>query len=39
MGKAARQYVEERSFENAFLQMWDLYQSPISDVDENRNVA
>lgn len=29
MGHAARNYVEERSFENAFLQMWDLYQDPV----------
>lgn len=25
MGTAARQYVEERSFENAFLQTWNMY--------------
>lgn len=28
MGRAARRYVEERSFENAFLQLWELYQQP-----------
>jgi glycosyltransferase involved in cell wall biosynthesis len=32
MGQAARQYVEKRSFENAFLQLWDLYQeNPTSE--------
>ncbi|MDA8142203.1 MAG: glycosyltransferase [Desulfobacteraceae bacterium] len=29
MGQAARRYVEERSFENAFLEMWALYQVPL----------
>ncbi len=29
MGKAARSYVEKRSFENAFLKLWKLYQEPI----------
>ncbi len=28
MGIAARQYVESRSFENAFLSLWNLYQNP-----------
>jgi glycosyltransferase involved in cell wall biosynthesis len=37
MGQNARQYVEKRSFENAFLQMWDMYQdnptpAPITKV-------
>ncbi|NNJ99705.1 MAG: glycosyltransferase family 1 protein [Desulfatitalea sp.] len=31
MGKAARGYVEQRSFENAFLKMWELYQDPDGD--------
>ncbi|MBT8339263.1 MAG: glycosyltransferase, partial [Desulfatitalea sp.] len=29
MGLAARTFVKTRSFENAFLQMWDLYQTPL----------
>ncbi len=29
MGKTARRYVEKRSFENAFLKLWELYQKPI----------
>ena len=39
MGKAARQYVEERSFENAFLQMWELYKKPMPNINENQNAA
>jgi len=31
MGKAARQYMEERSFENAFIQTWEMFDySPVS---------
>ncbi|MFZ1986363.1 MAG: glycosyltransferase family 1 protein, partial [Desulfatitalea sp.] len=29
MGQAARQYLEERSFENAFLNLWEQYQAPL----------
>jgi len=29
MGQAARQYLEERSFENAFLSLWEQYQEPL----------
>ncbi len=29
MGAEARKYVEERSFENAFLRLWELYQTPL----------
>jgi len=29
MGQAARHYVEKRSFEAAFLEMWQLYKDPI----------
>ena len=29
MGVAARKYMEDRSFEQAFLKLWDLYQLPI----------
>jgi glycosyltransferase involved in cell wall biosynthesis len=29
MGRAARQYLEERSFENAFLSLWEQYQAPM----------
>ena len=37
MGQAARQYVAERSFENAFLRMWELYREPVGG--ERREVA
>ncbi len=30
MGQAARHYLEERSFENAFLSLWEQYQAPLS---------
>jgi glycosyltransferase involved in cell wall biosynthesis len=29
MGREARRFVEERSFENAFLKMWKLFQKPV----------
>lgn len=29
MGADARKYAEERSFENAFLRLWKLYQRPL----------
>lgn len=31
MGQAARRYVEKRSFENAFLEMWELYRNPLPE--------
>jgi glycosyltransferase involved in cell wall biosynthesis len=30
MGHEARQYAQKRSFENAFLQLWTLYQRPVA---------
>jgi glycosyltransferase involved in cell wall biosynthesis len=32
MGQAARQYLEKRSFENAFLSLWEQYQEPFGPV-------
>lgn len=38
MGKNARQYMEHRSFENAFIQTWDLYKSATSEDEKMKMV-
>jgi len=38
MGAEARKYVEARSFENAFLQLWELYQSQEPQQNSGRSM-
>jgi glycosyltransferase involved in cell wall biosynthesis len=36
MGKAARRYMEDRSFDHAFQETWDMYQNSVSETRKPR---